>query len=283
MKTLFCFLVLIVTCTSGFAKTHDSIMALKGPDTAYVTIFSKYVDDSITIFNPYSTYNMNIIVVTNLGTNITGNKFYYSYVARDTIHNILDTVTRIVVVKDKFPGLTITLKGAATATICRWAKYTDPGYIISGGYGSTKGVKVDTIGDFYANGGTQMYGNFTLGYEVTDSVGNTAISGYRYINVLPISDFICLSGIAPDLPLEQSIHIFPNPSTGIFSISTYTHIPLYLISIYNLNGQLIKELKPGDSQFGNETIDLNDQASGVYFVHIQASEGSVVRKIVLSR
>ena len=282
MKALYVFIFLLVSASQSIAKTHDSIMSLKGPDSVYVNIFSKYVDDSITIFKPYSTYHMKIIVVKNLATNVIG-KYYYSYIASDSSRKIQDTITRVILVRDLSGPLTIILKGSATVNICRWAKYVDAGYTIAGIIDTTKKIKVDTIGDFYSAGGTNLPGVYELGYIATDYLGRVSNSGYRYIVVLSNSAYSCQSGITPNLSLDQSISVFPNPSSGSFFVSSISTKKIFRIAVYNINGRLIKELNPDTTQFGNAEIDLSSQAAGIYFVHIQTSEGSIVRKVVLSK
>ncbi len=81
-------------------------------------------------------------------------------------------------------------------------------------------------------------------------------------------------------PSVISILMFPNPSSGIFSVKSSEKITSIQISdIYG------KSLVSGISDHiiirnDNSTIDLSDQPNGVYFIHIQGDKGRVVKKIV---
>lgn len=71
--------------------------------------------------------------------------------------------------------------------------------------------------------------------------------------------------------------LYPNPSNGIFTInvSVQEEINNYQVNVFNTNGQLVntkietKNLL--ESDVINETIDISDQAKGIYFINIVAN------------
>ncbi len=69
---------------------------------------------------------------------------------------------------------------------------------------------------------------------------------------------------------KASIKIYPNPSTGIYNFSSddFTNLKY---KIYSVNGALLSEGKASSNNF---KINLNDQVSGMYFVHIE-TENSI--------
>jgi hypothetical protein len=70
---------------------------------------------------------------------------------------------------------------------------------------------------------------------------------------------------------QQPITIYPNPSTGIFTITTNQQIQI--IKIYNLIGELIIQTK-------SQTIDLTDQPNGIYLVQIETDRTTFNQKII---
>lgn len=76
--------------------------------------------------------------------------------------------------------------------------------------------------------------------------------------------------------IANAIHIYPNPSDGIFTVN----LPETgaKITIRNLLGQ---EVKTVVSSSTNTKIDLSNQNSGVYFIEIQLKEGRFTKKITI--
>lgn len=71
---------------------------------------------------------------------------------------------------------------------------------------------------------------------------------------------------------EEKVNIYPNPSTGKFSVLSTKEIEG--IKIYDQHGKLILSLKD------QAQIDLSDKANGIYFVKIMVNGESVNYKIV---
>ena len=72
--------------------------------------------------------------------------------------------------------------------------------------------------------------------------------------------------------LSNNINIYPNPTTGIISISTALSIDK--IEIYNTLGKLIKVV------FDNKNITLKNSYAGVYFIKIYSGNTIVTKKII---
>ncbi len=69
--------------------------------------------------------------------------------------------------------------------------------------------------------------------------------------------------------------IYPNPSSGIFSISYKEIYSNVEINIYNAQGKLILNL------VNPETFDLTNQPKGLYFIHFLSDDMQEVRKVVV--
>lgn len=91
-----------------------------------------------------------------------------------------------------------------------------------------------------------------------------------YLNYLPT--------MINEIRHENSISLFPNPSTGKFQISV-DNLKTEQIKILNSLGEVIYESAVNAS---NLEIDLSDQAKGIYFCQFVMQGGmSEVKKIVL--
>lgn len=86
-------------------------------------------------------------------------------------------------------------------------------------------------------------------------------------------------GIQEVLVSPTEIGIFPNPSNGIFEISSMSDEPIRL-TIFNEQGrQILSSELPNPSDYS--TLDLSNQAPGVYFAHVSQGEQQWVKKLVV--
>ena len=72
---------------------------------------------------------------------------------------------------------------------------------------------------------------------------------------------------------DLNIQISPNPSNGIFTISSESNIQ-FSIDIFSVNGERIAFIQNGN------TIDLSACTKGVYFAEIKTGSSTAVRKLV---
>ena len=78
----------------------------------------------------------------------------------------------------------------------------------------------------------------------------------------------------------DSITIYPNPSTnGTFSI--LSSVELSSIAIYNVNGQIVQEVR-NPSTVSNETYNISNLSTGFYLVKIDSEYGSTTKKIIVN-
>ena len=74
---------------------------------------------------------------------------------------------------------------------------------------------------------------------------------------------------------KESIHIYPNPSTGMVHIETSAEQSE--VFIFSSKGQLIKHL----IAVSNETLNLDDLPKGLYFIKILTQNESKTQKLIL--
>lgn len=74
--------------------------------------------------------------------------------------------------------------------------------------------------------------------------------------------------------LEKNIHLFPNPTNGLLHIESNNLFEISEIILYNALGTNIK------INLSNESIDLSDINSGLYFLSLKTSKGMITKKIM---
>lgn len=84
-------------------------------------------------------------------------------------------------------------------------------------------------------------------------------------------------------PGDEKVAIYPNPSTGVFTISlTNLDSRKVELRIMNVIGNEIfhETLTSGDAQV-QKTVDLSHFAKGLYYVKLEADGYSTVRRVVV--
>lgn len=116
------------------------------------------------------------------------------------------------------------------------------------------------------DGASLSEGTTIITWTVTDIGGNeTQCSFYVFVNAyIEINDLSA-----------KGISIFPNPTNGIFIIETEDN---YILTITDISGKIVKEAKINNEQI---TIDLTDNASGVYFISFKNNNTVKTAKIIL--
>ena len=69
---------------------------------------------------------------------------------------------------------------------------------------------------------------------------------------------------------NETISIYPNPSSGIF----YINKTVKLIQIIDIKGNIIKNLK------NSKEFNITNQKNGLYLVHIINKEKVIIKKII---
>ena len=78
----------------------------------------------------------------------------------------------------------------------------------------------------------------------------------------------------------SDVTIYPNPSTnGTFSISS--SVELNSITIYNVNGQIIQEIK-NPTVINSETYNVTDLSTGFYLVQLKTDTNSITKKVIVN-
>lgn len=94
-----------------------------------------------------------------------------------------------------------------------------------------------------------------------------------------IDDFV-ISGVLANESFNQDlIGIYPNPSTGIYTLSLGNVAPIS-IAVYDISGKIILSKIDVLVKDSKTTIDLSDASKGIYFISINSNNGIISKRIV---
>jgi uncharacterized repeat protein (TIGR03803 family) len=79
---------------------------------------------------------------------------------------------------------------------------------------------------------------------------------------------------------SNQLQISPNPSTGQFIIQLPGTQSDYPTEVYNMLGQKVEQHTLSTAQ---NTLNLSNQAAGMYFVYVQTDAGTVTGKVVVTK
>ena len=128
---------------------------------------------------------------------------------------------------------------------------------------STPSITVDTA---------SLGGNGTYNITINMIDFSTTCTYNDNINVT----FTVCTGV-DEIASASSFTVYPNPTTGLFTVST-THIEKATIEVINLQGKVVYK---NNINSNNQVIDLRENAKGVYFVSITSTNGVDVLKIIV--
>jgi hypothetical protein len=82
-----------------------------------------------------------------------------------------------------------------------------------------------------------------------------------------------------DLESHNELSVYPNPSTGIFTISSANNTGKLDVTVLNMLGQTVKAESSKDSR--SLQLDLSTYSKGVYYVKVQMNDGTKLVKVIL--
>lgn len=147
---------------------------------------------------------------------------------------------------------------------------------------ATTSTSTDGAVDLTVSGGTSPYDFNWSNSTTSEDISNLSTGNYWYVvsdaNGCIVSDTILVDFTnSISVAKKDVIKIFPNPTSGLVSVSNAGSIK---IEVFNLIGNKIVEI---ENNIGLSTFDLSPYADGNYFVRITKDDRSEVRKIILRK
>ena len=127
----------------------------------------------------------------------------------------------------------------------------------------------------------QEAGIYSVVFKTQDNSGNVSSDYVLYFEVG--YQFEKEINSVNTVSLEDLLAVSPNPTSGQLNISV--NLPeneVINLAIFNTVGQEVLTVTNGKVSNGNYTVDLNDQANGIYYVKMNVKGTIVTKKIVLN-
>ncbi len=255
--------------SSDFTINADNIaptITLNGPDSLIILVNTTYTEQGATAFD-CTDGNVQVSTIGTVNSTQIG-VYTISYIATDAAGNS-DTVTRVVIVGNipvadftwNFPVFTYR------------AKFTDQSLNFPSNW-------VWTFGDGGGSTTQSPTRNYTANgtYDVCLTASNTFGASSQ------VCKQVTITGVGiEDVIFDNSISMFPNPTSGKVSIRVSDNISSDLnVSVYNLLGEML--VQPTVYKAGTTNIELNlsGAASGLYYVKVQSTQGISIKSLTLT-
>ncbi len=237
-------------------------VTLLGANPLTVDVFTSFNDPGVETGDNY--YPNVTTVRTGLPSmNVLGN-YTVTYTATDGAGNTA-TVTRLVKVVDRIAP-EIELLGNNPFEQCRFAAFNDPGVKIKDNYYTNADLQSLLTVDM-SKVVLSSPGLYFINYSVTDPSGNKAVSMQRLIRV--IEGGPCFTGIN-ELSANSNLSIYPNPTSGLFTIASKTNTIISSVSVMDVVG---KTVYTKTTQANEVEVDLTQMNTGLYMVIIKDVNG----------
>jgi PKD repeat protein len=132
--------------------------------------------------------------------------------------------------------------------------------------------------------------NYIICVTVTDAYGDSSSSCDTTYKIMPLGFIQTVIVVNPQTGIESlentsGISIFPNPSTGKFTVIA-SEAKQSQIEIYNVLGEIVLNLSinlPIAIGTTNQLIDLSDKPNGIYFLQLKTGQGTATKKIIIQK
>jgi hypothetical protein len=115
------------------------------------------------------------------------------------------------------------------------------------------------------------YGALSLGYSdgITPNVTDAGLKIFKNAALILTGQSL---GVNKNTLASDSVSVSPNPTSGVVTVNSAS--ALKGITVYDAAGKKVSASK-------TNTVDLSNQAKGVYLVQVQTENGSTTKKIVV--
>ncbi len=119
--------------------------------------------------------------------------------------------------------------------------------------------------------------DFATWIEVTNNDSET-----RYYYNKPDTTSDTTSAVKNVNNVAGNLRLFPTPAQGILNISlVWDNAQRFSVSIYNMNGQLVRQWSEPATKTYNKSIPVADLATGTYVINIRGENGRLSRQAMI--
>jgi hypothetical protein len=196
-----------------------------------------------------------------------------SYVATDASGNVSTQVDVTVEVVDRVAP-TISLLGKSSINILRWREFNDPWVEVEDNYDDEDDIQI-IVGGTYES--TQVPGLYSITYKAKDLSGNESEEITRLVYVLENV------GINEEIS-ESNFKVYPNPVVSNLTIEVELPVESTTsIQIYNSVGKVVKEVYQGEIKSDVLNVNVEDLASGSYFIRFTTNNEQFNKKFIITK
>jgi hypothetical protein len=171
--------------------------------------------------------------------------------------------------------------GVGDGPSCRWAKF------IHTPDGQTQYLVGTSVGLFFSD---SLNANPEWVLEGGDQIGNTDVEmidartsdglvlAATYGSGVFASNMSFLTGIRKQVQESDDLRMYPNPSTGFTTIEMSNSLKDAEVSVYTLQGKLVRHSVESGNRF---TLNTEGLSRGVYLVNIRSGSQSISKKLLV--
>ncbi|MFC6997439.1 endonuclease [Rufibacter roseus] len=120
--------------------------------------------------------------------------------------------------------------------------------------------------------------NGTTSVQLKIVVQNNATNEVLNIDDVTLYGTSSVTGVPQ--ALEDQLQVYPNPTTGVFTVKTPSSLKVLEASVYNSVAQRVATQKTSSAK-NSVTFNLQHQPKGIYLVQLRTDKGTVVRRLLV--
>jgi PKD repeat protein len=254
--------------SADFSQNLDQVaptITLNGLDTAIVLLNATYNEEGATAFD-CTDGNITPVIQNSPNTGVAGT-YNVLYIATDAAGNSDTAVRTVIVGAIPVADFDWGFNPANRANFLDQSTYSPTEWIwrFHDGSGST----LKNPSKIY-----QANGTYQVCLRAKNAFGTSA----------EVCKDVTVTGVGINDPeLEQSISMFPNPTTGKVSLTVNSDVTTQMtVTVYNILGEQV--INPVTYKAGttNMIIDVTSVSNGVYFVKIQGNNTTAIKQLTVS-
>jgi hypothetical protein len=134
---------------------------------------------------------------------------------------------------------------------------------------------VDSKGNCYLMGNYEGVPNDSVVFD-NDTLTNDGNWAQVYLAKIGTTNPIVIASNEDESKIGNELLVFPNPTSGIFTLDLGLHFPDATVCVYDVLGNCVFLAKDQNDQL---EIDLRNKAKGIYLVSVLSENNTVTRKI----